>query len=95
MNVGEENLHSMMNNIVLIGEFTEDEKINILSHFPPNSQLIECIVFVSDLNTMMQQIDDCIKGYHPIGIAIKTDNGEIELLRRKENESKTNIKFLN
>jgi len=70
-----------MNNILLIGEFTNIERNDILSQFP-NSKLIDCEIFVSDIRTILAQIDDCIKKYDPIVIAMKRENGEIELLRR-------------
>jgi len=70
-----------MNNIILIGEFTNDERNDILSQFP-NSKLIDCEIFVSDVRTILAQIDDCIKRHDPIVIAMKRENGEIELLRR-------------
>ena len=70
-----------MNNIILIGEFTEIERHDILSQFP-NSNLIDCEIFVSDVRTILAQIEDCIKRYDPIAIAMKREDGEIELLRR-------------
>ena len=70
-----------MNNIILIGEFTDIERNDILSQFP-NSKLIDCEVFVSDVRTILAQIENCIKRYDPILIAMKRENGEIELLRR-------------
>jgi len=70
-----------MNNIILIGEFTDTEKNDILSQFP-NSKLIDCEIFVSDVRTILAQIEDCMKKYDPIVIAMKRENGEIELLRR-------------
>ena len=70
-----------MNNIILIGEFTNDERNDILSQFP-NSKLIDCEIFVSDVRTILAQIEDCMKKYDPIVIAMKRENGEIELLRR-------------
>ena len=71
----------MINNIILIGEFTDTEKNDILFQFP-NSKLIDCEVFISDARTILAQIEDCMKKYDPIVIAMKRENGEIELLRR-------------